>query len=95
MIKVMARISSQSGAESLMKNILQDLVAPSRNEAGCQSYELFQDEDNPLEFVTIEHWTEQAAVDAHMATPHVAAAIAKAAPLLAQPPIIHRYTQIA
>jgi len=95
MIKIMARISSQSGAESSMRDILQDLVGPSRNEAGCQSYELFQDEENPLEFVTIEHWAEQAAADAHMATPHVAAAIAKAAPLLAQPPVIHRYTQLA
>jgi len=95
MIRIMARISSRSGAESSMKNILQDLVVPSRNEAGCQGYELFQDEENPLEFVTIEHWAEQAAADAHMATPHVAAAIAKAAPLLAQPPVIHRYTQLA
>jgi quinol monooxygenase YgiN len=95
MIKVMARISSQSGAESSVEKILQDLIGPSRNEAGCQSYELFQDEENPLEFVTIEHWSGQAAVDAHMVTPHVAAAIVKAAPLLAQPPVTHRYTQIA
>jgi quinol monooxygenase YgiN len=56
-----------------LQSVLQDLVGPSRNEAGCVNYELFQNEDNPLEFVTIEQWSDQAAVDAHLATPHMSA----------------------
>lgn len=43
----------------------------------------------------MEQWTNQAAADAHMATPHVADAIAKAGSLLAQPPLIHRFAQLA
>ncbi|MEF8708856.1 MAG: antibiotic biosynthesis monooxygenase [Candidatus Accumulibacter propinquus] len=29
---------------------------PSRNETGCVSYDLFENEDNPLEFVSVEQW---------------------------------------
>lgn len=35
------------------------------------------------------------AADAHLATAHIAQAIAKAGPILAQPPVIHRFTQLA
>ena len=94
MIKVMARISSHAATTSALRDILRDLVDPTRGEPGCLNYELFQDDDDPLEFVTIEHWADQAAADAHLATPHVAAAFARAGDLLAQPPVIHRYTRI-
>lgn len=94
MIRIMARITSQPQAAAQLRQVLQDLVGPSRKEPGCISYELFENDDNPIEFVTMEQWTDQAAADAHMATAHVAAAIAKAGSLLAQPPLIHRFTQI-
>ncbi|MFD2271915.1 putative quinol monooxygenase [Undibacterium arcticum] len=70
-------------------------LIPTRREPGCVSYDLFQNNDDPLEFVTIEHWTDQAAADAHLTAPHVVAAIANAGDLLAQPPAIHRYTRIS
>lgn len=95
MIKIMARISSRADAVAQLREILGDLVGPSRNEPGCLSYELFQDEENPQDFVTVESWADSHAADAHMATPHVAEAIAKAASLLALPPRIHRFTQLA
>lgn len=95
MIIVMARICSRAEAAEELQRLLLDLVGPSRKEPGCISYELFRDEESPLEFVTLENWSDQRACDAHMGTPHVAAAIAKAANLLAQPPVIHRYAQLA
>ena len=95
MIRIMARISSQPHAEMQLRQILQDLVGPSRKEPACISYELFQNEENSLEFVTMEQWVDQAGAEAHMATPHVADAIARASNLLAQPPLIHRFKQLA
>jgi quinol monooxygenase YgiN len=94
MITVVAQISSQPDAESAIKQILQDLVGPSRNEPGCHGYKVLQNNENPLEFLTIENWADQASADAHLASPHVALAIAKAIPLLKQPPIIRHYVQI-
>lgn len=95
MVKVIARISSKADVAAELRQILTDLVTPSRREPGCLSYELFQDEENPLDFITMEQWTDSSAVEAHLATAHVGEAIAKASSLLAQPPLIHRFTQLA
>ena len=95
MIRIMARISSRPEVAAELQQILQDLVGPSCKESGCISYELYQDEEAPSEFITVELWTDQAAAGAHMATPHVALAVAKAGSLLAQPPIIHRFKRLA
>ena len=95
MVIIIARISAKSETVAELRQILKDLVAPSRAEAGCISYALFQDDDDPRDFITVENWGDSVAADAHMSTPHVAAAIAKAGVLLAQPPLIHRFTQLA
>ena len=94
-VKIMARITAREDTAAMLRQILSDLVGPSRGEAGCVGYELFQNQDNPLEFVTIEQWSDQAAADAHISTPHVAAAISKAGELLALPPLIHRFAPVA
>lgn len=92
---IIARISSIPDAAPQFREILQALVAPSRNEPGCLSYELFQDAEQPGDFITVERWVDDSAADAHLATPHVAAAIAQASSLFGQPPLIHRFTQLA
>ena len=94
MVKIIARISSKAEMATQLRQILKDLVGPSCNEPGCLSYELFQDEENPLEFITIEHWADREAADRHLATAHVAEAIGKAGSLLAQAPIIHRFAPV-
>ncbi|MGH6637504.1 MAG: putative quinol monooxygenase, partial [Polaromonas sp.] len=76
------------------RGILTELVTHSRKEAGCVSYELYQQADNPHVFQTVEQWKDQAAADAHMTMPHVGAAIAAAGALFAAPPEIVAYTKL-
>ncbi|MBI2277873.1 MAG: antibiotic biosynthesis monooxygenase [Dechloromonas sp.] len=92
---IIARISSTPSAAPQLRDILEALVGPSRNESDCLSYELFQDDEQPADFITVERWTNEQAAQAHLTTPHVAAAIAQASSLLGQPPLIHRFTQLA
>lgn len=93
-VHVMARIVARADATEALKRVLSDLVEPSRREPGCVAYALYQRAEAPHEFQTIEQWRSQADADAHMATPHVQAAVAAALPLLAQPPAIHAYALI-
>ena len=93
-VRIMARITARADTAAMLRQILRDLVGPSRDEAGCVGYDLFQNQDNPVEFVTVEQWSDQAAADAHMSTPHVASAISKAGELLALPPLIHRFAPV-
>ena len=88
MIHVLARITVQPDSADQALAILRKLAAQSRQEPGCISYQLYQQTRQSHVFQTVEQWRDQASVDAHMSTPHVAAAIAAAGPLFAAPPEI-------
>jgi quinol monooxygenase YgiN len=92
---VFARITARPGSADAMREILTDLVAPTRLEPGCLKYELFQREGEPEIFYTSEEWRDAADVDAHMATPHVAAAIAAGTGHFGAPPEIKLYKKLA
>ena len=94
MIYVMARINVKPESAAAARDILIPLVNASRKEAGCLAYELFQRPDAAHVFQTVEQWTDQAAVDAHMGTPHIAAAIAAAGPMFTAPPEILTFAKL-
>jgi quinol monooxygenase YgiN len=95
MVHILASISARAEGVVEMRDVLVALAGESRQEAGCLSYELYQRSDDPTQFQTVERWRDAAAADAHMATPHVAAAIARAGALFAAPPQILRYDKLA
>jgi quinol monooxygenase YgiN len=59
-----------SGREQDLETQLRCLLAPTRNEAGCLAYELHSDPENPGKFMFYEKFQSQAALDAHVASPH-------------------------
>ncbi|MCB2022699.1 MAG: antibiotic biosynthesis monooxygenase [Rhizobacter sp.] len=95
MVHVLARITAQPASADAMRAILVKLVAQTRKESGCLQYELFQQDGAAHVFQTVERWTDGAAADAHMSTPHVAAAIAQGGAHFGAAPEILRFTQIA
>ena len=95
MVHVMARITAQPASADAMREILVELVAHTRNEPGCLNYELFEQDGVAHVFQTVERWIDSAAADAHMATPHVAQAIARGGAHFGAPPEIVRFTKIA
>jgi len=95
MIKVMATLISKADKVAETAAALSSIVAPTLEETGCISYELFQSDADETEFVTIEEWADQASIDAHMASDHIAAALAAAPEILAAEPKITNFTKIA
>ena len=95
MIKVMATLIARTDKVAETQAALSSLVAPTTAEPGCISYELFQSNDDPTEFVTVEEWKDQAAIDAHLSSAHIAAALAAAPEILATDPKITSYSKIA
>lgn len=53
--------------------LIEPLVTATRQEAGCISYGFYEDLVTPGAFQLHEIWEDQAALDAHMQTPHIAA----------------------
>lgn len=68
-IRVIARFVAREGNEDQLRTLLQSMLAPTRAEPGCQSYELYES-DSRGRFYLYENWESQSALDRHIATPH-------------------------
>jgi quinol monooxygenase YgiN len=65
-----ATVRALPGQEAVIRAALLDMVAPSRDESGCLCYNLHESQEEPGLFIFYEQWTDQAAFDAHLETPH-------------------------
>jgi quinol monooxygenase YgiN len=94
-VHIIAHIKAISGQEQAARNLLLELVEPTRLEPGSISYHLLESNLDPTEFVFVEEWETIEAVNAHMQSDHIEAAFRKAfqpgAELLAAPPHIHQF----
>jgi quinol monooxygenase YgiN len=63
-------IEAAQGREEELGNLLKGLVGPTRSEPGCLGYELNASREKPGAFLFYEKFADQAALDAHVASPH-------------------------
>jgi len=95
-IHVFAHVEAAPGKDGALREALLELVAATKEaEPGVLHYQLHEDPAKPGSFYVFEAYKNQAAVDSHMGSPHLAAAFAKAGPLLGAPPSIVPTKQIA
>jgi quinol monooxygenase YgiN len=88
-LHVVATIPAKAGSEDGIRAALTTLAEATRQEPGCVSYDLHESASAPGTFVTLERWTDQAALEAHLASDHVAAAFAAADGHLAGEVAVH------
>ncbi|HQA10707.1 MAG: antibiotic biosynthesis monooxygenase [Zoogloea sp.] len=91
-IRIIARFTARPDSIDAMRTLLLGMLEPTRKEVGCVSYELLNNSADPTDFTFVEEWASQAAIDAHMKTPHLQAVVADSAPLLASPLDVRFYT---
>lgn len=72
MIVVVGRVQTDAGKRAELVRIGQAVAAASRLEPGYISYRLYQDAENENDFVFVEEWESDAALQRHFATSHVA-----------------------
>ena len=69
-VPLIATINSLPGHAESVAAGLQALVVASNAEAGCQRYELHANPANPQQFVMLEQWRDDAALELHRNAPH-------------------------
>jgi quinol monooxygenase YgiN len=94
-LRVIARLVARSGKEEALRLLLMGLIAPTRKESGCITYELLQNKENSREFTFVEEWRDEAALKAHFATDHIQNALGKFPDLLAEELDVRRYILVA
>jgi quinol monooxygenase YgiN len=94
-VRVIAHFTARPDTAAEVREVVTGFIEPTRKEAGCISYVLLQNDADPLEFTFEEEWASNAALNAHLQTPHLTGGAARLAGLLAKPGDIRRYTVIA
>jgi quinol monooxygenase YgiN len=90
-IRVVAHITALPEQVEALKTLTLSLLEPTRQEGGCRHYELYQNLVDPTDLTFIEEWESEVALEAHLATAHVQAALARLPELAAAMPDIRRY----
>jgi quinol monooxygenase YgiN len=93
-LRVVAHVNSKPEKVAETKTVLMSLLEPTRQEAGCISYILLQNNEDPAKFTFVEEWDNAACLQAHLKTPHVSAAFEKMPVLLDGAPDIGQYTLV-
>ncbi len=93
-VRVIARALAREGKAGELKTLLRGMVKPTRAEAGCKYYELFES-NIPGLFYFNELWESQAHLDAHAASAHFIEIFGKAKPLLQGPLEVNFLREIA
>lgn len=92
MLVVIAVIPGKPDRREECRAALAKAAAASRGDAGCLGYSFTVDLEDPDRYVSVELWQDQASLDAHFGTPHVAELMTLGAELLAGAPQIDTYT---
>ncbi|HEX8853598.1 MAG TPA: putative quinol monooxygenase [Pyrinomonadaceae bacterium] len=93
-LRVVAHIKALPDKVDEVRQLLSGLIAPTRAEEGCVSYELLQNRAEPTDFTFVEEWTSDAALEQHFATEHLQHASARLDGLVAEEPDIRTYSVV-
>jgi quinol monooxygenase YgiN len=90
-----AFIRAQSGKSETLGQALLALVAPSRAEPGCATYDVHRSNDDPDLWMVYETWASAADLEAHFALPHMQGFVAQIPTLVAGDLDLQAFTRIS
>ncbi len=94
-VGVVAFIEVEPGREAVLEEAARACIALTRQEPGCLDYTLHRDRADPSRFVFVENWETEAALEAHMQTPHLRAFFAVVGRAAKRDAVVHRLRRIA
>lgn len=84
-VVVFARLHAKPGQGLAVRTALERCQAPTREEPGCEVYDLHVTVGDPDEMMMYEIWQSEAALERHRTTPHLAMLRQTTADLLVEP----------
>lgn len=94
-VTIIGTVTAKPETRDELLALLATQVAPTRSEPGCINYDFHVDAADPCIFVFYENWTSRAALDAHLAMPHLQPLFSQLDRLLAVPVDIRPLTMLS
>ena len=91
---MIAHIRAKREHLDIVREVLTGYVEPTRAEAGCHVYDLFQNHSDGAHFTFVEEWEDEAALEAHSRSPHIRAGRERLTGLTAAPTEVLRYARL-
>ena len=85
---MIAKLYALEGQEQAGHALLKEAQTSTHDEAGCRLYALHVDDADPRSFVMIEIWDDDAALESHIASPHIQTLISRSEGVFTGPPEI-------
>jgi quinol monooxygenase YgiN len=82
---IFARFHARPGNEDALEKTLLAVVAPTRQEPGCVSIDVFRSTREPALFYIHSRWKDEAAFEEHAGLPHTARFLERVQPLIDHP----------
>lgn len=95
MILVTATLNLMPGRQTALMPLVKSLIAQSRLDPGCFSYDLYQKADQPEIFMLQEEWQDLAALEHHFQQPHFKTFAIEAGKFLTSTPLIRQFTTLS
>jgi quinol monooxygenase YgiN len=92
MIVVVGRVRTDAEKRAELVQIARTVVAASRQDEGCISYRFYEDTEVANDFVFIEEWESDDALQKHFATAHIAEFMRAVPAALTAPPDVRFHT---
>jgi|SRR5450755_3264371 quinol monooxygenase YgiN len=92
MIVVVGRVRTDADKRADLVRVGQAVASPSRAEAGCINYRLYEDTEIENDFVFVEEWESREALEQHFATSHVREFMQAIPATLVAPPDVKFHT---
>lgn len=92
MIVVIGRVRSDAEKREALIEVGQTVAAASREEPGCISYRLYEDTELENEFVFVEEWDSEEALQQHFRTPHIRDFMGAVTATIVAPPEVRFHT---
>jgi quinol monooxygenase YgiN len=71
-IVVVGRVSTDDAKRAELLEVAHKVAFASRQEAGCIDYRIYEDAEQPNDFVFVEEWEDEEALQSHFRTGHIA-----------------------
>ena len=92
MIVVVGRVRTDTERREELMRVARAVVEASRTETGCISYRVYEDIDVPNDFVFVEEWEDDEALQRHFATSHIAEFMRAIQSAIVAPPDVKFHT---
>jgi quinol monooxygenase YgiN len=92
MIVVVGRVRTDADRRDGLVRVGQAVAAASRAEQGCISYRLYEDSEIENDFVFVEEWEDNEALERHFATPDIREFMQAIPATIVAPPDVNFHT---